>query len=328
MKLDTAFLIGAGFSYPAGIPIMRDLVMDFPRILEGEEKRIYQELKELIPDIEEDFELLMELCHDLKDAPITLINRLAQRCFGEKFIDLEQLIKGAKRLDYHLKEYLRKKFRVERNKLKYLYPLAEWLKKTGAIIDIFSLNYDLVIEILCKEFSLSYTDGFLVNWNPCLFKDPKFQVKLYKLHGSFIWYQSELGERIKIPILGYRNNLRYLANDEMVSMMVYPRREKKEPFQELLKMFRERLLTLERLVVIGYSFRDQELRQFVEEGLRKNQSLRLELVSPHSMNLKASFTIPERIDCFQGGVEEWIQIKWGKNKKRADNFAQKDQFFS
>lgn len=318
MEKNTALLIGAGFSYPAGSPLMYDLAKDFPRELAGNEKKIYQELQELVPEIGEDFELLMEVCHDLKEVPVTLLNRLACRCFGEEMVNLKQMAQGARLLERKLKGYLREQCKVNKGQLHYLYPLFENLKRTGQKLDVFTLNYDLMIEILCEEYYIPYTDGFEVRWNPVLFQDPSYQIRLYKLHGSFIWYQSELGERIKIPIVDREEQVEYLAQDGVVSMMVYPRQEKWEPFEELLRLFRERLLTLDQLVVIGYSFRDQELLKMVTEGLQKNHHLQLELVSPSAQEHLAQFSEyvnSKRLRAVSGGVEEWILDQYGKEKK-------------
>lgn len=309
MKLDTAFLLGAGFSLPAGIPVMSKLAQDFPDTLDGRDKEIYLKIRDLVPNVEKDFELLMEICYDLKKAPINLINQLTKKCFGQQFGSLEELVIGTKRLDFILKEYLQSKLRVKRSQLEYLYPFAEWIKRNNFCLDIFTLNYDLVIENLCEEFYLSYTDGFLINWQPELFQKREFRVNLYKLHGSFIWYQSELGERIKIPVID--SNIKYLANEEMVSMMVYPRQKKEEPFQELLKMFSNRLLTLDKLVVIGYSFRDEELFELIESALKKNCRLKLELIGPEADQLGKKFGFSPRIQSFKEGVQEWIvEKKW------------------
>lgn len=307
MKLDAALFLGAGFSYPAGIPIMRELVAGFPKVLEDNERNVYRGMKELLPEIEKDFELLMECCHDLKEVPVGLVDRLAQRCYGEHFSDLICLAEGATQLEEHLKDYLRQSCTIGKGLAEYLYPFMAWLKKTGHGLDIFTLNYDLLVEGLCDEFYLSFTDGFLLNWQPELFRDPRFQICLYKLHGSFIWYQSKLGERVKVPFFDGRKEMEHLAKNEVVSMMVYPRRKKIEPFSDLLRMFRERLLTLRKLIVIGYSFRDEELLQLIQDGLRKNRKLQLEIVLPSVDGVQRLFEPCEQVSYFCGGIEEWIK---------------------
>ena len=114
MKSDVALLVGAGFSYPAGIPVMAELAKGFPMELQDSERETYEILKKLLPGIENDFELLMECCHDVKEAPIYLINRMAEYCFGERFPDFEHLTVGATALDRRLKEYLRRACKIER----------------------------------------------------------------------------------------------------------------------------------------------------------------------------------------------------------------------
>lgn len=307
MKLNTAFLLGAGFSCPAGVPIMRDLAAEFAQILQGAERDTYLGMKESIPEIEDDFELLMECAHDLSEVPVYLVDRLARRCFGEEFHDLVDLAMGAARLEERLKGYLRERCVIQNDRSEYLYPLMQWLKKTGYRLDIFTLNYDLLVEGLCEEFFLPYTDGFWPDWQPALFGDPQFQIDLYKLHGSFIWYQSPLGERMKLSVPAGPRAVEYLAEDGMVSMMVYPRRRKSEPFSDLWRRFRERLLTLDRLVVIGYSFRDEELLRSVKDGLRKNRKLCLDLVQPGADQVGERLGEDARVRCLCEGVEEWIE---------------------
>lgn len=305
MKLNTALLLGAGFSYPAGIPMMNELAKGFPESLTDQERKIYLRIRELIPEMDQDFELLMECFHDWKEIPIYLLDRLTQRDFGEYFTDLKQLVKGAIQLEERLQEYLRKSCTMEKKRRKYLYPMMTWLKKKECRLDIFTLNYDLLIEELCDEFFLRYTDGFLFHWQPDLFQDQQFQICLYKLHGSFTWYQSKMGERFKIPLVSQRSEMEDFAEDQVASMMVYPRRKKYELFSDLLRMFRERLLTLDQLVVIGYSFRDEELIEIVQDGLRKNQQLRLEIVVPNAEGMTL-FGDDQRVTYFSGGVEEWV----------------------
>lgn len=313
MKLQTAFLIGAGFSYPSGIAVMHDLAVNFPKVLNEQEKEIYHYLLELIPEIREDFEMLMQICRDLKRIPFSLLNKIAYRTFGAELVDLEKLASGAKTLEFKLKLYLEQACQVKKNKMHYLFPFAQWLKKNNYAIEIFSLNYDLLVENLCEEFFLPYTDGFLINWSPELFKSLEFQVYLYKLHGSFIWYQTESGHRLKIPLLKTNSPLSYLCNSEVHSMMVYPRREKNELFLELLQIFQERLLCLEKLVLIGYSMRDQELREMVEDAMNKNQYLSLEIVSPDSKKTAKIFRRSNRIEYYCGGVEKWIADRFIEN---------------
>lgn len=350
MRSDVALLIGAGFSFPAGIPTMKGLARDFAENLAGQERAVYSKLSAFIPEISEDFEILLECCGDLKSLPVNLLQRFLENKFfraykvlngesnncgicsnnkrvgsdhfscsgslhtnpwhgvliSELVEDMLEIVEGARLLEQQLKEYLRVKCLICKDSIGYLNPLMLWLKKSGVGLDIFSLNYDLLIETLAEEFFIPYTDGFMVNWDSSLFDDDKYQIRLFKLHGSFIWYQSEVGERIKIPIFYHKNEVEYLAQDKVVSMMVYPRREKQEPFEELVRRFRERLLTLQKLVVIGYSFRDVELKAIVEEGLRKNTDLHLVLVSPGAVELAKSLQWGKRVQSFAGGIEDWV----------------------
>jgi hypothetical protein len=76
----------------------------------------------------------------------------------------------------------------------YLAPLREWLL-VNEPLDIFSLNYDTVVEQFCKSDGIPCTDGFSQRgeWQPDLYYRADSGVRLWKLHGSVNWTSSESG---------------------------------------------------------------------------------------------------------------------------------------
>src|ERR1022692_2882697 len=54
----------------------------------------------------------------------------------------------------------------------------------------------------------------------------------------------------------------------------------REPFLTLAYHFSQRVLSTQILVIIGYSFGDDYINRIVEQGFRKNQKLRIIVVSP------------------------------------------------
>jgi hypothetical protein len=74
------------------------------------------------------------------------------------------------------------------------------LSKCFDLIDIATLNHDLLIEKILLKYNIPYIDGFGekegdVKWfKPENFDNPSFKIRLFKLHGSINWYRFR-GER-------------------------------------------------------------------------------------------------------------------------------------
>jgi DNA mismatch repair ATPase MutS len=92
-------------------------------------------------------------------------------------------------------------------------------------LNIFTLNYDSVLDVFCETYDIRYTDGFDPYWNPELFSEEKegFQVKLYRLHGSLYWLKTSSGKTLKIPIKGLDiPKQRYISDESLSEMIIYP----------------------------------------------------------------------------------------------------------
>ena len=188
----------------------------------------------------------------------------------EEFIRKVVVIKDERKLDY-LKELLNFKFPLE----------------------IYSVNYDTCIEQLSHMNFLKYTDGFDIYWNPDNFKDDKFSIKLFKLHGSIIWYESNTKEYLKIPVRGFDNdepiNLRLITGETVNPLLIYPvqKWEYIEPLTELQLLFKKRLIEKDTkfLVVVGYSFRDEYIIRMLWDAARRNEELYIVLIDPNAQEI-------------------------------------------
>jgi len=181
-----------------------------------------------------------------------------------------------------LRRFIREKTIVSEEKIDYLMPLKEFVAKYG-MLDIFSVNYDTCIEQFCKEYDLRYTDGFELYWHPGLF-DKDYEVKLYKIHGSVMWYLTDRGTYVKIPIASTeKDEIEFITGETAKTLMVYPmggKWEYAEPLLELIRKLQERLAKAEVCIVIGYSFRDDYIRRIFFEAARTNKNLTIFLIAP------------------------------------------------
>jgi hypothetical protein len=169
--------------------------------------------------------------------------------------------------------------------------LASWILhvRRDQPIEIFTTNYDLVIEMALEKYEVPYFDGFVGTVRPfflpeCVeadgtkatqdFYPPKAWTRLWKLHGSIGWQLEKDGcgdERI------IRVGLSPLKPG--TELVIYPSREKyaasrKLPFISYMDRLREVASTGEYLLfIVGYSFRDQHLNEVLRQGLRSNTRL-------------------------------------------------------
>ena len=166
---------------------------------------------------------------------------------------------------------------------------AAWLNsiQRAKPVEIFSTNYDLLIERGLEIAGVPYFDGFIGSVKP-YFSDaaselddeahsriPKSWVRLWKLHGSIGWrYAVEdfTGEKkvVALPLLEPS-----LADD----LMIFPSREKysdsrRLPFVALHDRLRRLTGSGESLLLIaGYSFGDEHINDILFGNLRANNRL-------------------------------------------------------
>jgi len=141
------------------------------------------------------------------------------------------------------------------------------------ICDVFTLNYDTVIEASLEADAIPYCDGFYGS-DTAFFTNELFDqspvtsdilVRLYKLHGSVNW---ERGEDLRVT-------RRPLGNVVESNLVVYPAEQKFLHtqfgiFDTLLNRFRARLrasIPNNKLVVLGYGFADDHINLIIEDSL-------------------------------------------------------------
>jgi len=152
---------------------------------------------------------------------------------------------------------------------------------TKSVRDIFTLNYDTLIEATLDNLRFHYADGFRGSRNgwfdPSVFDEepvsnPYFRV--YKLHGSINWIRESTnhvrravvssGADIKDPVVVYPSEQKYLQTQFGV-------------YEVLIGRFRERLRANRPnncLVTLGYSYNDEHINEAIIDAVgSKNSNL-------------------------------------------------------
>ena len=279
---EVVFFFGAGASVAAGVPDTYSFVQEFKENIENTGKKatiekIINTLK-VWKGTEIDVELLLETLTKLKDKEQEPLLRFYTDCkfiLGDYF-EKEPLIND-------LKDFIKSKAIVlSEEKIRYLQSFLEF--EESRPLDIISVNYDTCIEQFCNIHKLTYQDGFDVHWNPKAFEKEHTDIRLYKLHGSVMWYQSDRGGYIKLPVMAKESKVQLITGETAENLMLYPMQkwDYAEPLLELLVEIKHILESesCKFLIVVGYSFRDDHIRRILWDAARKNRELHLILIDP------------------------------------------------
>ncbi|MHB1545043.1 MAG: SIR2 family NAD-dependent protein deacylase [bacterium] len=154
---------------------------------------------------------------------------------------------------------------------------AQWIRSTSRKypIEIFTTNYDYLIELGLEYNKVPYYDGFSGSFNPFFnsdsIEDMKFlpnQTKLWKIHGSLGWKYNEALKRV----------VRGVISEDENDLLIYPsvlkyNESKKQPYESLMDRLSNFLKTDDSLLIIcGYSFGDEHINARIESALNANST--------------------------------------------------------
>jgi hypothetical protein len=141
-------------------------------------------------------------------------------------------------------------------------------------VEIFTTNYDLLMEQAFEDHRVPYFDGFAGSRQPffdirAMEEDnlPPRWARLWKLHGSINWYQ--------VPGKGV---IRGASGEKGLKRVIHPSHLKYEesrrmPYLAMVDRLRAFLKQpTATLVLCGYSFRDDHINEVILQGLESTQS--------------------------------------------------------
>ena len=287
---DVVFLLGAGASVDAGVPDTYSFVKEFKNSISDERDKttidkIIDTLKRW-KGSEIDVELLLDTLTKLdtreKEPLLKFYEKVEDRFILKDYSEKRLIIKA-------LKDFIKAKAIIkDEMKIKYLEPFLGFIEEFRPL-DIVSLNYDTCIEQFCNVNKLNYQDGFAIDWNPKIFEEENTDIRLYKLHGSIIWYHSSRGGYIKLPVMTNESSIELITGETAESLMLYPMQklDYAEPLFELLLKMKHRLESTgcKFLIVVGYSFRDDHILRILWDAARINRNLTVILIDPSAYNI-------------------------------------------
>lgn len=258
-------LLGAGASVSAGLPTvagLQKLVLD--ELPEPEKAHLERLLKN----------------RNLEQA-LSRIRRI--RSLLDPGQDFEGLTSdAAAELDQRVCDAIRKSVDTTGKDKASFVRLASWAGRLESTrpVELFTVNYDLLLELGLEHVGVPYFDGFLGSVNGRFSTDliepnearesqrlPSGFVRVWKLHGSTNWTHLEVGGRREV-VRGAQ------VADEPAA--IYPSDEKYEesrrmPFVALMDRFRRALSEPETITLVsGYSFGDEHLNELLFDAARRH----------------------------------------------------------
>lgn len=269
---DTCFLLGAGCSKCADKPLIGELTRN---VMQGADHDLLKQFNNLKPTNGRPatVEDLLTYLIRYRDILSTVSTAEEQPCTAEQ---IDSWLVDIKR---EIVENIADDWSSNGDHKRFL----KRLRSPGKLRDIFSLNYDTILEASLDDLRVPYADGFR-GANRAWFDDDVFDEKnavayrLFKLHGSVNW------------IRGADGHIRRVSHQADEPAVVYPSEQKYIQtqygvYETLMGRFRDRLRSERmnnRLVVLGYSFNDEHINEAICDSVnaRRNNLTVISFVGP------------------------------------------------
>jgi NAD-dependent SIR2 family protein deacetylase len=306
-----AFLLGAGASYPFGIPMMRQFYEEFLNYVGGRRSHCRALIDKLIAESEpqQDLEVLIQRLETVRGlrAGLGILGQPADHMAAD--LQLADELRGY--LDAFITE------RCERfDQSKVSSKLTRFVKCVDVLgAYVFTTNYDCLIEAAAAEAGCAYSDGFQApssrpesRWTG----DFNTGFLLLKLHGSVNWYEEDGSEELfrlerGFPLPSYEYRLTHGAR-VLRPLMIIPTLEKsvlRRPYAGLFTKFSDALNEVDLLVVIGNSLRDEHIRNTIIERAPR---LNVVLINPTANAATGIVKHPDRTFPIPIGFDGFIDI--------------------
>ena len=182
---------------------------------------------------------------------------------------------------------------TDESKIKYLIPLINYASKNNSTL--VTLNYDNTIEFTATILQIE-TDTGIEKWSQTKeFTYSQGCIPLIKLHGSIDWAlaDGEISNERPLPsqkITKFEPNTPEQINSHPA--IVFGGKNKltaKGPFLDLLRAFEQELELSNKLTIIGYSFADAHVNEFIGNWLNSNQANTIRIINPYYSGIATKF---------------------------------------
>lgn len=282
-----AFLIGAGCSKCAGLPLMAELTDKVLKsgALSDTTKEILTAIRDQFgsaahANIEDSLSELIDLLA-IADRRTSCSARKKEITVGNNSYSNEQLRTAATQIKQGIASVIEKKMSIEthRHFVRAVHrPLRPGKPASDQTVDYLVLNYDTALEDALALECVSYADGMdggaTAWWRPEIFERQWLSARVFKLHGSIDWRElpdnplpRRIGTSLEIDT----------AEDQRI--LIWPastkyRETQLDPYAQLLERARNVLRpstgSHRVLVICGYGFGDVHINIELDHALRES----------------------------------------------------------
>lgn len=313
------FLLGAGCSYDADVPVSSGMISRLENLLLTEHG---EDLFPLYRFVRYTMEYGNKLVGNNQDFNIESLLVTLHALAEHKNTHLYPFING---YSYDLREVAGTQFERIRDLIKtiekelpgwvtltsyraasYYQGFEQFQQQLNYAIRIFSLNYDLCLEhnVNCK-----LETGFLDDnpWDGNRFlqteDDEETAIYLYKLHGSINWVRHndqliQSAQQNILPDVIFGTDIKMQAID---------------PYLFYLYEFRKYVLASEIIVTIGYSFGDKHINDLIRQAMKHDREKKLLIVGPTQKPDEKRTFVCSRLDLEEDNHNVLVEAKSAKD---------------
>lgn len=298
------FFFGAGTSCALGVPNIADLTKEIENSLDDNSTTNFEIIKKDLESTYPDKTINIEdILNHLRQ-----IRSITGEKKDKKYLDISG--KTAKILDSSICKIIytiinEKESNANLSNSKKFFAWLNMQNKNYST-ELFTSNYDLIIEKSLEEIKVPYFDGFVGSYEPFFWQESierfveksdltQNWIRLWKIHGSLNWCWKKNSKTNSYSIIrgGKISNIDEIKNE----LVIYPSKEKydsskKQPFVAYFDRFKNVLTAGELLFIFtGYSFSDQHINEIIFNSLRQNNRLSILVFSFQDAEVEELFKI-------------------------------------
>ena len=291
--MKTALFLGAGASVCIRLPTAQELLRNL-RQRHRDDEFITDVLKnEMFTDIEIVYDSVTDMMECVQSNSYRLLaEKLEYKLPNGKYVSSETAKNKLWNIKSSIRCLLLDSLKIEPADVREIEPIYERLEKFireqgDDSLKIITTNYDLAIETYCDHVEREIVDGFVRTkygykgyWSGKWKSESDNPVYLCKLHGSINWHKEYEDETTLVKIGDAAHRASHY------DILIMPTRTQKTKmyehglFSTIMNNFRNTLDEVDVLIIIGYSYRDNELNERIRERLGKG--LAVISISPSS----------------------------------------------
>ena len=279
--MKTALFLGAGASVCVRLPTTQGLLNNLREVHRKDEFILDVLKNETFTDIEIAYDSITEMIERIQpNERHLLMKKFEYKLSNGDHVPNETVIEKLWKLKSSIRNLLLDSLRIEPADVREVEPIYQkletFIKEQGDdIFRIITINYDLAIETYCDHVEREVVDGFVRQkygykgyWNGKFKPESDNPIYLLKLHGSINWHSEYEDETtlVKIGDAGHHT--------PHYDLLIMPTHKEKgyrgSPFSTMVDRFKKTLNVIDVLIIIGYSYRDNELNKLIRERLDKD----------------------------------------------------------